>query len=54
MIKSSIKEKRLSALYNYSNCTTSSKQKQLLSFILAIVNDRQIKEIVEYFNIKVK
>lgn len=49
-----MKEKRLKALYNYANMQTSSKQKELLTFLLAIINDKQIKETVENFNIKVK
>ena len=53
-MKTSIKAKRLSALYEYKNCQTSSKRDEVLEFLLAIISDNQVKETVEYFDMKIK
>jgi len=50
----SIKQKRQEALYKYVQCSHGGKQKDVLSFMMAILPDKQIKEVIEYFDIKVE
>ena len=45
--------RRLDAIYEYYNYATRSRRDELLTYFLATVSHKQIKEAVEYFNIKV-
>ena len=48
----SIREKRLDALYDYSRMT--SKTNELLQLLLAIISHKQIKQVCQELNIKIK
>ena len=51
--KESIKEKRLSALYNYANTLNRTQSKNLLAVLLAMISHRQVKDICENLDIKI-
>lgn len=51
-MKVSIKEKRLNALYDYSRRT--SKQRDLLELLLAIIPHSTVKKVCEELNLKIK
>ena len=53
MKKVSIRERRLTALYNYCNNSNSTTQRELLTFLLATASHKIIKEAVEQFDIKI-
>ena len=54
MSEKSIANRRTEALYKYVQCSHVGKQKDVLRFVMAILTNSQIKEVVEYFNIEVK
>jgi hypothetical protein len=49
-----IDEKRISAIYNYKNCSNSHQRDELLNLLLAIINPKQIKIVIQDLNIKIK
>ena len=46
-----LKEKRLIEIYKLRNSSTDSQRKEMLDICLAILNDKQIKLLVEAFNL---
>lgn len=52
--KKPITERRLNALYNHVNTSNSRTRQDILDFLLATISHRQVKELVERFNIKVE
>ena len=52
MKKEAITEKRLTALYNYANTLNSHQKGELLTLVLAIINNKQIKIVCDELNIK--
>ena len=54
MKKRPIKERREEALYKAAQCSTDSKRKEILTLLLAIITNRQIKEVVEELSISIK
>ena len=51
-MKLSIQEKRLQALYDYVSCSTDSRRKEVLTLLVAIISNKQIKIVVEELGIK--
>ena len=51
-METSIKERRMTALHNYVSCSTDSRRKEVLTLLVAIISDKQIKIVVEELGIK--
>lgn len=50
-----VKDERYKALYYFIKNSDGRKKEEILNFIIATqINNNQIKEVIEYFNIEVK
>lgn len=50
----SIRAKRMDAMYAAYNSANSNQRKEMLTFLMAIINHSQIKEFCENFELKIK
>jgi hypothetical protein len=54
MAKYTINQKREKALYEFANTLNENQRKKLLTFVLAIITNSQIKTICSEFKLEAK
>lgn len=53
-MSNSIRQKRMNALYDYVWSTNNYQRREILTFLLSIISHKQIKEVVDFFNIQLE